>query len=505
MKQFFAYIRVSTAKQGQHGVSLQEQRDAIERFAEREQITVVSWFEERETAAKRGRPVFNRMLSLLKRGGVDGVLMHKIDRSARNLKDWADLGELIDRGVAVRFVNESIDMTSRGGRLSADIQAVVAADYIRNLREETRKGFYGRLKQGIYPLPAPIGYIDGRGRPKEIDPTTGPLVRQAFELFGSGRFSLRALTEEMWRRGLRAHRTGIKMSHQSMRKMLKNEFYVGVIRVKRTGESFAGNHVPLISPSTYKRAQEILAGRAYAVSNRREILYRKMFRCRLCGKTIMGEQHRKRVYYRCQTKGRTNVYEENITDTVLESLAPLVFTDDEKAFLAAAIKRLSTSTTTQEEEQRKALTLLQSKLTDRLNRLTDAYVDGALDRDAFELRKVSVIIEQKDVEGKLRALATTGSKIPDRVARYLERAQTAYLLFKMGTADEKRELLKIVTSKREAYPKNVAITLSEPFLTIANRRFGHTGNPSCNIPRTLDRLLASLVEYVSQVETRINN
>src|SRR6185437_10505728 len=289
-------------------------------------------------------------------------------------------------------------------------------------------------------------------------PTTGPLVRQAFELFGSGRFSLRALTEEMWRRGLRAHRTGIKMSHQSMRKMLKNEFYVGVIRVKRTGESFAGNHVPLISPSTYKRAQEILAGRAYAVSNRREILYRKMFRCRLCGKTIMGEQHRKRVYYRCQTKGRTNVYEENITDTVLESLAPLVFTDDEKAFLAAAIKRLSTSTTTQEEEQRKALTLLQSKLTDRLNRLTDAYVDGALDRDAFELRKVSVIIEQKDVEGKLRALATTGSKIPDRVARYLERAQTAYLLFKMGTADEKRELLKIVTSKREAYPKNVAIT-----------------------------------------------
>src|SRR6185437_6503452 len=139
MKQFFAYIRVSTAKQGQHGVSLQEQRDAIERFAEREQITVVSWFEELETAAKRGRPVFNRMLSLLKRGGVDGVLMHKIDRSARNLKDWADLGELIDRGVAVRFVNESIDMTSRGGRLSADIQAVVAADYIRNLREETRK------------------------------------------------------------------------------------------------------------------------------------------------------------------------------------------------------------------------------------------------------------------------------------------------------------------------------------------------------------------------------
>jgi hypothetical protein len=38
-------------------------------------------------------------------GAVRGVLIHKIDRSARNLKDWADLGELIDRGVEVRCLH----------------------------------------------------------------------------------------------------------------------------------------------------------------------------------------------------------------------------------------------------------------------------------------------------------------------------------------------------------------------------------------------------------------
>src|SRR5207244_2409004 len=106
----------------------------------------------------------------LRQGRADGVVIHKIDRSARNLKDWADLGELIDGGIQIQFANESLDLHSRGGRLSADIQAVVAADYIRNLREETRKGFYGRLKQGMYPLPAPVGYLDmGKGRVKEID------------------------------------------------------------------------------------------------------------------------------------------------------------------------------------------------------------------------------------------------------------------------------------------------------------------------------------------------
>src|SRR5205085_4859361 len=138
--------------------------DAITRHAARNDFEIAAWFEERETAAKRGRPLFNQMLKLLRQDKAGGVIIHKIDRSARNLRDWADLGELIDRGIEVQFANESLDLQTRGGRLSADIQAVVAADYIRNLREETRKGFYGRIKQGLFPLPAPLGYTDqGKG------------------------------------------------------------------------------------------------------------------------------------------------------------------------------------------------------------------------------------------------------------------------------------------------------------------------------------------------------
>src|SRR5689334_13693990 len=167
MQAFYGYIRVSTVRQGEHGVSLQEQKEAIERYAARKGLKIQDWFEEQQTAAKQGRPVFNRMLRLLRKGKASGVIIHKIDRSARNLKDWAELGELIDSGIAVHFTNESLDLNSTTGRLSADIQAVVAAHYIRNLREETLKGFYGRLKQGIYPMPALLGYLDaGPGKTK---------------------------------------------------------------------------------------------------------------------------------------------------------------------------------------------------------------------------------------------------------------------------------------------------------------------------------------------------
>lgn len=132
MKNCFGYVRVSTHKQGE-GVSLEAQREAIQEYAQKHEIKISKWYEEKETAAKKGRPIFNGMISDIKRGQADGLVIHKIDRSARNFSDWAKIHELADAGYAIEFASESLDFQSRGGRLTADIQAVIAADYIRNL------------------------------------------------------------------------------------------------------------------------------------------------------------------------------------------------------------------------------------------------------------------------------------------------------------------------------------------------------------------------------------
>src|SRR5262245_54270485 len=140
MKSYFAYIRVSTVKQGEHGSSLNEQRDAIAYFAERNRLNIVSWFEERETAAKVGRNQFTLMVEALKKEKASGVIFHKIDRSARNLKDWSAVQDLAEMGIDVRFTQESINLGSNEGRLTGDFLAVIASHYIRNLREEVKKG-----------------------------------------------------------------------------------------------------------------------------------------------------------------------------------------------------------------------------------------------------------------------------------------------------------------------------------------------------------------------------
>jgi len=497
MREFFGYIRVSTARQGEHGVSLQEQRDAIMRFGKAQGLEIAQWFEERETAAKKGRPVFGQMLQLLREGKAEGVVIHKIDRSTRNLRDWANLGDLIDQGIEVKFANESIDLNSRGGRLSADIQAVVAADYIRNLKEETRKGLYGRLKQGLYPMPAPLGYVDnGGGQPKTPCPVMGPLVKKAFQLYASGRYSLDTLREELHGLGLR-NRNGGKVSRNCLSNLLNNPFYMGIVRLRRTDEAFAGAHAPLVSKSVFEAVQAVLSGKTNTASRRHDFLFRRLLACKHCGYSLIGETQKGHVYYRCHKKGcpTTSIRQEDVDTTVRQALEPLRFSLKESQYLQTEVLRLRTEWVGEREKQVKALKLSLAANEDRMKRLTDAFLDQAIDRGTFEERKKALLEERLGIEQKLVRLESNSGDVPDQLEKFLELAESAYLSYKKGIPAEKRDLLKTVTSNRFVDRKNVSIKLFLPFEMVANRpdfTDGRLHRGSCR--KFLKRLIRALIQ-----------
>lgn len=479
-------------------MSLQEQKDAIERHAHRNGLEIVAWYEERETAAKRGRPIFTQMLQALRKGSADGVVIHKIDRSARNLKDWADLGDLIDFGVEVQFANEGLDLQSRGGRLSADIQAVVAADYIRNLREETRKGFYGRLKQGLYPLPAPLGYVDkGKGQPKEPDPLKASLVKKAFELYASGGFTLDTLRDELFRMGLRRE-NGTKIPRSTLADLFKNPFYIGLIQIKRTKETFAGIHQPLVSKSQFDRVQQILSGKCNARTTLHSFLFRRMLHCRPCGYSLVGEEQKGHVYYRCHASGcgASSVREERIEGHVMEMFSRLQFGEEEKGYVWRKVEQLRANWGTEQQVQLKALTLALTNIEDRLYRLTDAYIDRAIDKELFEHRKTALLMQQKALEEQIAKLKDPTRSIPDRLADYLELAEGSYLQYQLGLMNDKRDLLKTLTSNRAVDGKTIDISFSFPFNAIANRFENAYGGPYRTRLRTWDRLLGQIMKCI---------
>lgn len=495
MHKVFAYVRVSMTRQGEKGVSLAEQSDAIRRFAERHNLTIVRWFEEQQTAAKRGRPKFSEMVRLLGRGSAQGVVIHKIDRSARNLRDWADLGELIDAGVKVYFANENLDLASRGGRLTADIQAVVAADFVRNNREEVKKGLSGRLKQGLWPFGAPLGYLDrGKGKEKMIDPKKAPLVREAFELFATGRYTIETLLAEMTLRGLR-NRNGRALSKDGLWLMLRNSFYMGVMRIRRTGQRYPGVHRPLVAVSVFERVQAVLDGRSFTHLEKHDFVFRRLFQCATCGRSLTGSLQKGRVYYRCHTRAclGASIREDAIDARVRASLRCITLGTELRAFLHAGLRRRKDATADTIGSHRRSLDAELARVDARLSRLTDMLLDEAIDRDLFHSRKTELLLQRAQIHERIERCDSDGIRLAQRAGEKLQLADSAILLYEIATPDEKRRLLDKITCNRFGTGRNVEISLVPPFGAIADvlslRRCAHHHDEVATAEAILNLLL----------------
>ena len=406
MKSYFAYIRVSTTRQGEEGVSLQEQKSAILEYAFRRGFVITEWFEEQLSAAKRGRPVFTKMLDLLKKKKATGIVIHKIDRSARNLKDWADMADLMDRGIEVHFVHESIDLHSRTGRLSADILAVVAADYIRNLREETLKGINGRLKQGLFPFAAPMGYLNnGGGKAKTVDPERGPLIKLAFELYASREYSLHRLEEEMFNRGLRTSSGKIvRLSHLAL--VLRNPFYMGLIRLRNRNETFAGIHMPIIKASLYNEVQFLLDGRRSKFRQPHRHVFSCLIYCEHCHLFLVGESHKGHTYYRCHRKTcpKTCIREERFEDAILEALKRINITRDEEPILDDLVSAFQKHEPEIFQKIRRETQEELSHIQQSIKILLQKFLDNTISKELFDDGHSSLLLMRKECEEKLGKL-----------------------------------------------------------------------------------------------------
>lgn len=496
MKRYFAYIRVSTVKQGERGSSLQEQRSAIEVFAERNNLRIAEWFEERETAAKKGRRLFTTMIARLSRGQADGIIIHKIDRGARNPYDWAKLGELIDRGVDVQFVHDNVDLRSRGGRLSADIQAVIAADYVRNLRDEVKKGFYGRLKQGFYPLPAPTGYLNrGGGQKKELDPVMAPLVRQAFELYATNNMSLGDLHAELMRRGLESRR-GRAMSPSALAKLLHNPFYMGIVRIARTKESFAGCHEPLITKALFDRVQAVLAGKAHGKVIKHELAFRRLIKCAACGRHLTGERKKGRyVYYRCfKPKCRKAVAtEQAIAEAIQSALGRVRLSEEELGDMRDLAEGLQEEAAAGSARITGQIELQLTKCNELLVRLTDALLDGRVSKDVFDERRLASL---RDRQGLMDRLAVTRSEQApaQTVLNYFELPVIKQTGCGIPLPSEMRQIAESICSNFIVDGKKPAITLKSPYREIANWRETTNCGPYGGTLRTLLDALIEVAE-----------
>ncbi|MDP2656168.1 MAG: recombinase family protein [bacterium] len=96
MNTFFLYARKSTDEPDRQILSIEAQITELREFAQREHLDIVDTFIESQTAKEPGRPIFNKMLDLVEKGGANGILAWHPDRLARNSVDGGRVIYLTD-------------------------------------------------------------------------------------------------------------------------------------------------------------------------------------------------------------------------------------------------------------------------------------------------------------------------------------------------------------------------------------------------------------------------
>lgn len=305
------YLRVSTKEQAERdgdpeGYSIPAQREACTRKAAALEAVVIEEFVDRgESAKSADRPDLQRMLAFVKANPVNFVIVHKVDRLARNRADDVEITLAIrSAGATLVSCTENIDETPSGILLHG-IMSSIAEFYSRNLANEVMKGLVQKAKSGGTPGKAPLGYRNVRHleegreiRSVEVDPVRGPLVSWAFEAYATGEWTQKQLLAELHRRGLAVpagRRTPAKpLALSYVQHLLTNPYYKGVVRFQ--GVEYQGRHERLVSVEIWQQVQDVLkAKNETRQKERTHPHYLKGIFCGHCGSRMLVTHARSRA------------------------------------------------------------------------------------------------------------------------------------------------------------------------------------------------------------------
>ncbi len=226
MTRTVAYIRVSTDKQAEHGVSLDAQQAKIEAYASLYDLEVVELVVDAGVSAKTlRRPGLTRALRMLDDGEAEALLVVKLDRLTRSVRDLGELveGYFASGRSALLSVSEQIDTRSAAGRLVLNVLASVS-QWEREATGERTAVAMAHMRERFEYTGGETSYgwrVAPDGVHVEADPAEQAVIAAAVELRSAG-LSLRKVGAEMAVRGL-LPRSGRQWHAETVKAVLRAE------------------------------------------------------------------------------------------------------------------------------------------------------------------------------------------------------------------------------------------------------------------------------------------
>ncbi len=298
------YVRVSSAEQV-GGTSLDGQERECLAYCERNGWAVVGAYRDAgESARSTDRPGFLALLGAAKTGVLDKVLVHKLDRFARDSHDFAVCRAML-AGDGVQLVSATEPITDDpSGRFLETILSAVAQLDNEVRAERSRAGMAARARAGYWCHKAPLGFrIDRTPAGPVLRPDDyAPIVREVFEGLAGGALDARSAAER-----LRAETAPRVWQREDVRRMVREPAYVGRIQSKLTGGRPVTAAWPaMISEETWEGAQARVDGVRIRQARPADLWpLRGWLTCGECGGRITGAFSRGRHggrygYYQCQ-------------------------------------------------------------------------------------------------------------------------------------------------------------------------------------------------------------
>ncbi|HUD05117.1 MAG TPA: recombinase family protein [Patescibacteria group bacterium] len=399
----YAYIRVSTEEQKNHGYSPDNQIRHCREYAKLHGYNIKRIFDDSGKSGRTSekRPALQDLLREIDEHPVEAVIIYKIDRFARNVGDFDRMYKSLKaKGIKLLSINEGDLM--EGNSLIPNIFASVAQWESEVNSSRTKDALQQKFEEGWQPYSRYPGYrsVGGKDEKKtcEPDPYTAPIIKELFELYSTGNYSIIELQDWLAEKNILS-RNGTTLGHSVIDTILNNPFYYGLARWH--GVSKMGKHKPIIKKELYDVCQYTLGKHRSFLLRRRvhDFLLRGFLICAECGQRYTAEWHKdadklknrdgKIAYYHCQKRDRNGCPAPYVQMDVMEELVEEKFKKMEfsEEFINAVVGKtkeiLNEARRTSSSSQQGILNQ-KTALETKRNRIEDSLTDGVIDRETFK-------------------------------------------------------------------------------------------------------------------------
>lgn len=448
------YERVSTLEQALEGYSLGAQDDKLTKHAEYMGFEIFNrYIDDGYSGSSLNRPAIQRLISDIESGNVSIVLIYKLDRLSRRVKDVLELVELFERHkVTLYSLTENIDLSSPFGRAALKMAATFSELERENIIERTAMGRVAKIKNGFYSChgKAPFGYdFDPLAKVFTVNRLEAEIVRDIFERYNCG-YSLRKLNDYC------AEHYCLPYFNNEMacKSIIHRPIYAGYIDFK--GELVTAKNIePIISLDTFLEAQN--CAKAHTKQHTHDnlpYLLTGLLYCAKCGNRFVGkrrnhyaEENGKRILkYSYTTYGCSARLKSGRNYPHAKCDNSIIGATEIEDYINKFIQNIIVSDLAIYDNNNLLDTLafeIDTLNADR-EKLLDLYMDNVIEKSTY-LKRVSDIDRRIQEKKLIKNKSENNKKTTNQIS--LESLKKMLSDYPNSTREEKQKLLKLLINK----------------------------------------------------------